>query len=160
MRTTKTKVAVIGVALSGSVAVALSTASPALAFLSGGLHLQAAASSPATLLARGAAMDVPVSVECNAIQPAFVDVNVTQRLGSEIATGFGSAQVGCTGGRQDVLIRVTANSGKAFAKRDAVATAVISGCTETFCAASQPAPLSRSASNPRLDIHSIPTMVL
>jgi hypothetical protein len=133
MQTNNTKVAVIGAALAGAVAVALATASPALAFLSGGLHLEAAAQSPATLLARGAALDVPVSVDCNATQPVFVNVSVTQRVGSQIATGSGFAQVGCTGGQQDIIIHVTANAGKAFAKRDAVATADISGCNETTC---------------------------
>ena len=133
MHTIKTKVAVIGAALVGSVAVALSTASPALAFLSGGLHLEATAQSPATLLARGAAIDVPVSIDCNATEPASVNVTVTQRVGSQIATGFGSARVGCTGGRQDILIQVTANAGRAFAKHEAVATADIFGCNETLC---------------------------
>ena len=70
MHTTKTKVAVIGAALVGSVAVALSTASPALAFYSGGLLLDATAQSPATLYARGAAIKVPVSIDCTATEPA------------------------------------------------------------------------------------------
>lgn len=134
MHTIKTKVAVIGAALVGSVAVALSTASPALAFYSGGLHLDATAQSPATLLAGGAAIKVPVSIDCNAAVPSYLNVTVTQRVGSQIATGFGSAQVGCTGGHQDILIVVTASSGKAFAKNVAVATTDISGCNETTCA--------------------------
>ena len=134
MHTTKTKVAVIGAALAGAVAVALSTASPALAFFSGGLRLDVAAQSPATLVTRGAAIDVPVSVGCTATEPgATVNVTVTQRVGSQIATGFRSAQVGCTGQDQVIVITVTASSGKAFAKHDAVATADIFGCNETTC---------------------------
>ena len=133
MQTNNTKVAVIGAALAGAVAVALATASPALAFLSGGLHLEAAAQSPATLLARGAALDVPVSVDCNATQNTFVNVGVTERVGSQTATGSGSVQAACNGGHQRLLIRVTAASGKAFAKGTAVANANIFGCNNTTC---------------------------
>ncbi|MGB8381479.1 MAG: hypothetical protein WCG47_09545 [Dermatophilaceae bacterium] len=135
MHTTKTKVAVIGAALAGAVAVALSTTSPALAFSSGGLYLDVTiAQSPATLVTRGAAIDVPVRIDCTATEPgAFVSVSVTQRVGSQIATGYGSALVECTDSGQVKPIRVTANAGKAFAKHDAVATADISGCRETTC---------------------------
>ncbi len=135
MKTNKTKVAVVGTALSGAAVAALfGTASPALAFLSGGLHLDATAQSPARLVARGAAIDVPVDVECNATQPASLSVSVTERVGKQIATGGGFAQeVACTGGHQDILIRVTAGPGKAFAKGTAVATAQIYGCNDTAC---------------------------
>ncbi|MGB8384978.1 MAG: hypothetical protein WCG47_27700, partial [Dermatophilaceae bacterium] len=78
----------------------------------------------------------PVSITCTATEPGtFVNVSVTQRVGSQIATGFiGSVPVGCTGHDQVNVIRVTASSGKAFAKHDAVATTNISGCSETTCA--------------------------
>ena len=136
MKTNKTKVAVVGTALSGAAVVALlGGAGPAVAYDSGGLHLDATAQSPARLVARGAAIDVPVDVECNATQPASLSVSVTERVGKQIATGGGFAQeVACTGGHQDILIRVTAGPGKAFAKGTAVATAQIFGCSnDTTC---------------------------
>jgi len=135
MKTNKTKVAVVGTALSGAAVVALlGGAGPAVAYDSGGLHLDATAQSPARLVARGAAIDVPVDVECNATQPASLSVSVTERVGKQIATGGGFAQeVACTGGHQDILIRVTAGPGKAFAKGTAVATAQIYGCNDTAC---------------------------
>jgi hypothetical protein len=135
MNTSRTKAAVVGTALAGGAALALfSPASPALAFLSGGLHLDVTVQSPATLVARGAAIDVPVDVDCNATQNAFVNVGVTERVGSQTATGSGSVQVACNGGHQLFLIRVTAGSGKAFAKGTAVANANIFGCNNTTCA--------------------------
>ena len=136
MKTNKTKVAVVGTALSGAAVVALlGGAGPAVAYDSGGLHLDATAQSPARLVARGAAIDVPVDVECNATtQFASLSVSVTERVGKQIATGSGSSQVACPGGHQDILIRVTAGPGKAFAKGTAVATAQIFGCSnDTAC---------------------------
>ena len=134
MKTNKTKVAVVGTALSGAAVVALlGGAGPAVAYDSGGLHLDATAQSPARLVARGAAIDVPVDVECNATQLASLSVSVTERVGKQIATGSGSSQVACPGGHQDILIRVTAGPGKAFAKGTAVATAQIYGCNDTAC---------------------------
>jgi hypothetical protein len=134
MNTSRTKAAVVGTALAGGAALALfSPASPALGFLSGGLHLDVTVQSPATLVARGAAIDVPVDVDCNATQNTFVNVGVTERVGSQTATGSGSVQAACNGGHQRLLIRVTAASGKAFAKGTAVANANIFGCNNTTC---------------------------
>ena len=45
--------------------------------------------SPATLIARGAAVDVPVEITCNATGSVDVFVTVTQRSGSGVAQGFG-----------------------------------------------------------------------
>jgi hypothetical protein len=134
MNTSRTKAAVVGTALAGGAALALfSPASSALGFLSGGLHLDVTVQSPATLVARGAAIDVPVDVDCNATQNTFVNVGVTERVGSLTATGSGSVQAACNGGHQRFLIRVTAGSGKAFAKGTAVANANIFGCNNTTC---------------------------
>jgi hypothetical protein len=133
MNTSRTKAAVVGTVLAGGAVLALfSPASQALAFLSCGLHLDVTAQSPATLVARGAAIDVPVDVDCNA-NFADVQLGVTERVGSQIATGSGFVQVACTGGHQRLLIRVTAGSGKAFAKGTAVANASIFGCNNTTC---------------------------
>jgi hypothetical protein len=129
----RTKAAVLGGALAGGVTLALlSPAAPALAFDSGGLHLDFTVQSPATLVARGAAVDVPVDVNCNG-QYANVDVQLTERAGSRIASGYGYVQVACTGSAQRVLVRVVTSSGKAFGKGSAVAIANLYGCNEIIC---------------------------
>ncbi|HEY0166263.1 MAG TPA: hypothetical protein VGB75_04395 [Jatrophihabitans sp.] len=129
----RAKAAVIGAALvGGSALVLLSPSSPALAYYSGGLHLDVTPQSPASLVSRGAAVDVPVDVDCNA-STADVRLRVTERVGSETATGYSYTQVACTGGHQRVLIRVPASTGKAFAKGTAVATAEIWGCRQYTC---------------------------
>ncbi|MDQ1743936.1 MAG: hypothetical protein QOE23_2275 [Pseudonocardiales bacterium] len=130
----RTKAAVIGSVLAGGAAVVLlSPSSPALAYYSGGLHLDATALSPATLVSRGAAVDVPIDVDCNAQQYAYVNVRLTERVGSQTAVGGSYAQVACTGGHQRILVRVPASSGKAFAKGSAVASVDIYGCNRFPC---------------------------
>jgi hypothetical protein len=136
MNNHRTKATVIGAALAGGVTLALlSPSSPALAFDSGGLHLHLTVQSPATLVARGAAVDVPIDVECNT-QYASLDVQLTERVGNRIASGYGYVQVACTGSQQRVLVRLMA-SGNAFSKGTAVATANLSGCNDTACGGEQ-----------------------
>ena len=131
MNINKVKAGVIGAALvGGSALVLLSPSSPALAYYSGGLHLDVTPLSPASLISRGAALDVPVDVDCNASY-AEVYLRVTERVGSQTAVGATYQQVACTGGHQRILMRVPAGSGKAFAKGTAVATAEIWGCRNT-----------------------------
>ena len=95
-----------------------------MAFQSGPLFLDVQAES-GTLIARGAAVDVVVDVTCTSPR-AFVDISLTQRVGSAIASGFGSTTVGCTE-RRRVVVTVTAFGDKAFRKQAAVATATVSG---------------------------------
>jgi hypothetical protein len=91
-------------------------------------------SPPARLVARGAAVDVPLEVTCNATDPVEVFVTVTQRVGKGVAAGSGFASFGCTGGGQDVVVRVTANpSGKAFVRGKAVVEAEVFGCGRRGC---------------------------
>jgi hypothetical protein len=116
----------------GGVAAMLSPASPAVAFFSPPLFLDVQVESPARLLARGAAVEVPLEVTCTSEQPAWVDVFVTQRVGGKIAQGYGNAQVGCTRQGQDIRITVTAY-GNAFRAGTAFAEATIFGCAPTFC---------------------------
>jgi hypothetical protein len=135
MRTrVRTRIAAVVVAIVlGGVLALFATSGPAVAFFSGGLFLDVQVGSPATLVARGAAVDVPLEVTCNAApNTAFVQVVVTQRAGSGVAQGSGSTAVGCTGSGQQVTVRVQAFGGKAFKQGTAVASAEISGCTANF----------------------------
>src|SRR6266508_3738327 len=102
MRTSvRTRVAAAVVALTaGGVLALFASAGPAVAFFSGGLFLDVQVESPASLVARGAAVDVPLEVTCNASpNNAFIQVTVTQRAGSGIAQGtaVASAEIlGCS----------------------------------------------------------------
>jgi hypothetical protein len=137
MNNNRTKAAVLGGALAGGVALALlSPAAPALAFDSGGLHLDLSVQSPATLVARGAAVDVSVDVTCNS-QYAYLDVQLTERVGSRLASGYNYVQVTCTGSPQRVLVRVMASGDRAFSRGTAVATANLGACTATICGSEQ-----------------------
>jgi hypothetical protein len=130
----RTKVAAALVALAAGALLALFASSgPAVAFFSGGLFLDVQVESPARLVARGAAVDVPVEVTCNATGSAFVQVSVTQKAGSGVAQGFGSTEVGCTGSGQQVTVRVQASGGKTFKQGTAVASAEIFGCRPGIC---------------------------
>jgi len=129
----KVKTAVVALALAGgAAAAALGPAGPALGFFSPPLLLEIHVNSPAPLVAKGAGVNVIVQVECAGARTADVFVRLTQRAGSEIATGFGSTEIGCTNANQTVLVLVTAEPGKAFKKGTAVATGNISACTPNF----------------------------
>jgi hypothetical protein len=110
-------------------------ASPAVAYYSGGLFLDVSVQSPATLLADGAAVDVPVDFTCNA-SSATLYLTVTQQVGGKAtATGYGYADVACTGAHQRTLVSVTASGGEAFVKGDAFVDGRIGGCLpdRTYC---------------------------
>jgi hypothetical protein len=125
--------AVVAVVLGGMLAL-FSTVNPAVAFFSGGLFLDVQVESPARLVARGAAVTVPVEVTCNAAGTVFVTVEVTQRSGSGVAQGTGFAEVACAGSGQQITVLVEADVfGKTFKQGTAVATAVISGCRSGVC---------------------------
>jgi hypothetical protein len=125
--------AVVAIIL-GSVLALFATTGPAVAFFSGGLFLDVQVQSPAHLVARGASVDVPVEITCNATGPVFVSVTVTQRVGKGIAGGTGSAEFGCTGAGQDVVVRVPATvGGNRFMRGSAVADAQIFGCNNVTC---------------------------
>src|SRR4030095_6721901 len=92
----RTKVTTVVVAiLAGGLLALFATSGPAVAFFSGGLFLDVQVESPARLVARGAAVDVPLEVTCTATV-ADVSVRVTQKAGSGVAQGGGSTSVGCT----------------------------------------------------------------
>jgi hypothetical protein len=123
--------AVVAIVL-GSVLALFATTGPAVAFFSGGLFLDVQVQS-ATLVSRGAAVDVTLEVTCNSPFGADVFVTVTQRSGSGVAQGFGSETVGCTGSGEQVVIRVQAFGAKAFKQGTAVASAEIFGCNNVTC---------------------------
>jgi hypothetical protein len=124
--------AVVAIVL-GSVLALFATTGPAVAFFSGGLFLDVQVNSPAHLVARGAAVDVPLEVTCNATGTVDVFVSVTQKAGSGVAQGFGSTRVGCTGSGQQITVRVQASGGKTFKQGTAVASAEIFGCNNVTC---------------------------
>jgi hypothetical protein len=128
----KVATAVAAILLGGLLAL-FATSGPAVAFFSGGLFLDVQVESPATLVAKGAAVQVPLEVTCNATGTAFVQVTVTQKSGSGVAQGSGSAQVGCTGSGEQITVLVQATGAKTFKKGDAVATAEIFGCNNVTC---------------------------
>ena len=130
---TRAAAAVVALLLGGLLAL-FATSGPAVAFFSGGLFLDVQVQSPARLVARGAAVDVPLEITCNA-RPgtASVQVSVSQKAGSGVAQGFGSTSVGCTGSGQQVTVRVQASGGKTFKQGTAVASAEIFGCGRRVC---------------------------
>jgi hypothetical protein len=131
---TKAATALVAALLAALALALLAPAGPAVAFSSGGLFLDVQVESPGRLVAGGAAVDVPLEVTCNATGPVEVFVTVTQRVGKGIAAGFGFASFGCTGGGQDVTVRVRADAaGKAFIRGRAVADAEVFGCRPNIC---------------------------
>ena len=130
----KLAVAALVAILAGASFALFAPSGPAVAFSSGGLFLDVQVESPAHLVSRGAAVDVPLEVTCNA-RPGTTDlgVSVSQKAGSGVAQGFGSTSVGCTGSGQQVTVRVTASGGKTFKQGTAVASAQIFGCNSVTC---------------------------
>jgi hypothetical protein len=122
--------AVVAIVL-GSVLALFATTGPSVAFSSGGLFLDIQVES-ATLVSRGAAVDVTLEVTCNSTF-ADVFVTVTQRSGSGVAQGFGSETVGCTGSGEQVVIRAQNFGAKAFKQGTAVVSAEIFGCNNVTC---------------------------
>ena len=134
LRFLRGKKALAGLAIAGGAAIAaVAPAAPALGFFSPPLLLQIQANSPATLVAKGAGVDVTLQIQCAGARTAFVDLSLTERSGSQIASGFGSAQIACT--NQAVLVHVIAQPGRVFKKGTAIADAFISGCSSKprFC---------------------------
>jgi hypothetical protein len=131
------KAAVAAVTIAGATTAAiLIPSSPAVAFSSGGLALDMVVQSPAHLIAKGAAVGLPVECTCSGAIEASLFVNLTERVaGGALATGSsGLDTLVCTGEIQHVILDVPASSGggRAFAKGSAFASAEISGC-RNFC---------------------------
>ena len=115
-----------GLAFAGPVLPAVGQVSPPAVF-------SVEVGDEATLVARGAAVLVPVEIRCPAGATGSLSVEVTQRAGSRIASGFGStSDFVCTGATQTVEVLVTAQ-GQAFKKGPAVAEASLFVCSNFFC---------------------------
>jgi hypothetical protein len=105
----------IGVAVLGGSMIA--GAVPALAAVTNSsppIHMSIHIDSPDKISARGAAVDVTLTVKCpKASYNAGVSVAVSERSGNQITTAYGQAQVFCTGSDQPVDLYLQA-SGKPF----------------------------------------------
>jgi len=121
------------------VAVAVGPAGSAVGQSSPPLQASIQVSSPATLVARGAGVDVLVTIQCSAGTLGNINLNLTERVGSDVATGFGGASgVDCTNATQTLQLLVTPGGGfgntnnKAFKRGTAIAQASIEACTPDF----------------------------
>jgi hypothetical protein len=123
---------VVAILLGGLLAL-FSTAGPAVGFFSAGLFLDVQVESPARLLARGAAIEVPLEVTCSGTGTVDLFVSVSQRSGSGVAEGGAFESVPCSGSGEQVTVTVQATGGKVFKKGTAVVTAEIFGCNEAVC---------------------------
>lgn len=130
----RVKAAMAATTIAGGITCALLVPSgAAVADESGGIVLDVSVSTSATLVARGAAVEVGVSYTCNTSQYTYLYASVTQRVGSEVANGSGQAQVTCDGTSKHTTVTVLASDGKAFRRGEAVATGNINGCGSFGC---------------------------
>ena len=110
-----------------------SPALPAVAQLSPSTSVEVG--DQATLVAKGAGVLVPIEVVCPAGSTGFQSLNVqlTQRVGNRIASGFGgTSDFVCTGAAQTIDVFVTAQGERAFKRGPAVADAQLLVCNEFF----------------------------
>lgn len=113
------------VSVGGGMALALPVL-PAVGQISPPSTVAVEVTDQATLVARGAAVLVPVEVVCPAGSFAYLSTTVNQRAGSRIATGAAStSDFACTGATQIVNVLVYAQ-GQAFKQGTAVADAYLS----------------------------------
>lgn len=123
--------ATVAIAAGGAIA-AVQTAGPAVAFFSPPLLLEIQVQS-ATVVAKGAGVDVAFQVECAGTRRAFVDFSLNERFGKDIANGYGEAQVTCTDSPQTIVV-LSAAEPTPFKPGTALLQSDIFGCTRRFCA--------------------------
>ena len=123
--------------VAGTMLAILGPASPAVGLYSPPLFLEIQVEPTATIVARGAAVEVRLDVTCGGPSQASIYVYVTQRVGSEIASGRGYTSNACNGQGQTVLVQVPAYSDKAFKKGTAVVDAEIYGCVYYYVCGSE-----------------------
>lgn len=89
--------------------------------------------SPATLGARGAVVNLPVTVLCQAGGSGSVSVQLIENAGGSIARGNGFANTGaCNGTFQSVTVTVTATT-VPFRRGTAFASGEFTVCDSTGC---------------------------
>lgn len=132
----KVRVALAGlvVAAGGVAAALLGPAGPAVGQASGPIQVQIQVNSPASLLVRGAGAEVTVTASCSGplVESGSISVSLDERTGSEIAEGFGSTGIDCTGLSQTLQVIVTAQGSRPFKRGTAIADAVIQACSVNF----------------------------
>ena len=116
--------------LGGAVLAAILPVSAAVAFDSSPDTWQVQLGSAGGLEARGAAVSVPVTVQCPYYySSAGVSVTLTQRQGSTTVSASGSTAVPCSGSPSGQTVFVVVESGqRVFKKGTAAAVAAISPC--------------------------------
>jgi hypothetical protein len=90
----------------------------------------------ATLVAKGAAVDVEVAYSCSPdTTSATISVELTQRVSSgQLATGLGfTSDLVCDGAEHITTVRVVAEGSNAFKKGEAVADVDLVACNEFTC---------------------------
>jgi hypothetical protein len=91
--------------------------------------------SEAVLVARGAAVRVPVQYSCP-VDPSgsFLNVFVTQRVDDgRLTRGSGNTSLTCDGALHTVVVTVPADSQTAFRRGTALAQADLQSCSEFGC---------------------------
>lgn len=105
--------------------------------------ITATVTGAATLVARGAAVDVEVLYNCSPdTTSAFVGVGLTERVGGgHLATGFGGTEeFVCDGAAHTTKVSVIGDGDTAFKKGDAVAEVHIEACSPSTCFFGGPPP--------------------
>jgi hypothetical protein len=152
----KLKVALVGLAVAGGAvaSIALGPAGPAVGQssqpTSQPVQVQATANSPAMVVAGGADVDVSVTFTCSgqSVDSADLEVTLTEAVNGDLANGFGSATVDCTGTSQTADVVVVAYTSspvgtpttvpfQEFTKGPAIADTFIDACNASYSCASQ-----------------------
>jgi hypothetical protein len=122
---------VAAIGLGGGLALA-APALPAVGDHSPPRILQIEVGDEGRVVAKGAAVIVPVELACEAGEHGFLDVRLTQARGRHVATGSTFENVDCTGTTQVVEVLVSANDG-AFKNGVALAEARLFVCGDFSC---------------------------
>jgi hypothetical protein len=139
----KVRVALVGLVVAGGAASAavLGPAGLAVGQSSPPAQAQIQLNSPATLVLKGAAVDVSVTASCSGplIESGTVFISLTENVEGNIATGDNEAGIDCTGTSQTIEVLVPANVGFVFKRGSAIANAAIEACnaTQSSCAGQQ-----------------------
>lgn len=128
---TKIAAAALAVGTGAGLAAAL-PGGTAVAAYSPPLFLDLLLGGPGHLVARGAGVEVPAEVTCTPGATAYVTVRLTQAVDGTIARGAGFAEIGCTGGRLDVLVTVVARN-RPFGVGKALVSGSVDVCIPEGC---------------------------